>query len=357
MLDINELAELSKYRKKQADEEKKQDNPPPPPTPQAPPRPDPFGHNKINEYAEPKPSPFGVKPDPFNTQGPPKSSASDFGVEEIKTLKGSILEDAISFLLEHFPAVVATNTIVIAAAYGLAILITAPAVGILHGLFRGSPLILMAAPIIAFTVPAILLVGKLWFCEALTAVMVARRQYNRQGGGSGSVDLCFERIGAIFSAGVAQIICLWGGSCLAGIGLVVGAMILPSFLLWIGMFGIFCFIIYLQTNWCLTGIVAALEDKWAFDSLKRSTHLVEPDFWSVLGYRFLFGLIGSIGVWGFNVMVVSMIGEKPEGALLIGTAAAKVFTEAIAISLFSAGMACAYHHLEARRPAKQREVI
>ena len=300
------------------------------------------------------PPPHSPRPDPFNTLGPPIPRAGYKNVEEMETLPGSVLEDATSFLLEHLPSVVATNCVVIAVAYALAFFITPPVVGLLHSLFQHSPIMMLAAPIVVFVVPTFLLVGKMWFCEALTAVMVARRFYNKQGGGEGAVDLCSERMGAIFTGGLAQIVCFWGGACLVGFVFGMMTFFLPLPLKCISFIGLVGFIVYIQTIWSLAVIVAALEDKWAFDALVRSNALVQQKFWPVLGYRIFFAIIGGIGVWGFNVLAGQEISLKTKGFLFLIAMAAQVLTEALAISLFSSGMACAYHHLAARMSVNSR---
>ena len=298
------------------------------------------------------------RPDPFFTHQPDDLPiCHKHQIEEIKPLKGSVIEDATSFLLEHFPHVVLTNCVVIGAAYALAFFITAPIVGLLTSLFKNSPIMMVAAPAVVLVVPAFLLIGKMWFCEALTSVMVARRFYEKQGGGEGSVDLCSERLGAILTGGLVQILSFWGAAAVAGFVCGLMSVMMPGITKVLALIALVCVIIYLQTIWSLTVIAAALEDKWSFDALARSTSLVKPRFWPVLGYRFFFAIIGAIGVWGFNVLAGGVVPANSKGVVFLIAMAAQVLTEAIAISLYSSGMACAYHHLEARRPAKSKQAL
>ncbi|MCD7468654.1 hypothetical protein HAX54_007046 [Datura stramonium] len=64
-------------------------------------------------------------------------------------------------------------------------------------------------------------------------------------------------------------------------------------------------LIWLQVNWSLAYVIAVIESKWGFETLRRSAYLVKGKRWVALSMMLIHGLLmGFIVVWGSIYLVL-----------------------------------------------------
>ncbi|MCD7456812.1 hypothetical protein HAX54_033295 [Datura stramonium] len=77
-------------------------------------------------------------------------------------------------------------------------------------------------------------------------------------------------------------------------------------------------VIWLQVNWSLAYVIAVIESKWGFETLRRSAYLVKGKRWVALSMMLIHGLLmGFIVVWG-SIYLVLMDPVKDSAGPVLG---------------------------------------